>query len=109
KYRKIASYLRSEKGKKVEITNFLQKEGEVLATRSALSPLVILSTDTIYRRLEGIYNYELLLIKSVNILIAEDKLEDKPGDTIEVIIEDKPEDIPDERPLPTNTSIREKT
>ncbi|KAJ5210199.1 hypothetical protein N7491_010006, partial [Penicillium cf. griseofulvum] len=65
KYRKIASYLRSEKGKKVEITNFLQKE--------------------------------------------EDKLEDKPGDTIEVIIEDKPEDIPDERPLPTNTSIREKT
>ncbi|KAJ5431154.1 hypothetical protein N7445_008886, partial [Penicillium cf. griseofulvum] len=74
--------------------------------RSALSPLVILSTDTIRRRLEGIYNYELLLIKSVNILIAEDKLEDKPGDTIEVVIKDKPEDIPDERPLPTSKYSR---
>ncbi|KAG0161688.1 hypothetical protein PDIDSM_5318 [Penicillium digitatum] len=39
----------------------------------------------------------------------EDELEDKPGDAIEVVIEDRPEDIPEERPLPTNTSIREKT
>ncbi|KAJ5200033.1 hypothetical protein N7491_009167, partial [Penicillium cf. griseofulvum] len=55
---------------------------------------------------EGIYNHELLLIKSVNILIAEDKPEDKPGDTIEVVIEDKLEDIPDERPLPTSEYSR---
>ncbi|KAG0156603.1 hypothetical protein PDIDSM_3784 [Penicillium digitatum] len=55
----------------------------------------------------------------------EDELEDKPGDAIEVVIEDRPEDIPEETPLPTSeygrpcspslpnlytdTSIREKT
>ncbi|QQK47528.1 putative zonadhesin isoform X2 [Penicillium digitatum] len=32
----------------------------------------------------------------------EDELEDKPGDAIEVVIEDRPEDIPEERPLPTS-------
>ncbi|KAJ5472747.1 hypothetical protein N7530_006748, partial [Penicillium desertorum] len=40
--------------------------------------------------------------------VKKDKPEDKPGDIIKVIIKDKLEDIPEERPLSINISIREK-
>ena len=32
----------------------------------------------------------------------ENEPEDKPGDTIEIVVEDRPEDVSEERPLPTS-------